>query len=88
MEAVIYLDQENGRLRAPVIKSRQRLQSAPGKLQLPYLSLAGRNDSTSGLNFKSTLTCMSFYRTGSENSPSCKEAWSLCSVCPQSFRNG
>ncbi|XP_036423771.1 securin isoform X2 [Colossoma macropomum] len=32
MDALIYLDQENGRLTAPTIKSRQRLQSAPEQL--------------------------------------------------------
>ncbi|KAL6480147.1 hypothetical protein MHYP_G00111800 [Metynnis hypsauchen] len=32
MEAMIYLDQENGRLTAPPVKSRQRLQSAPEQL--------------------------------------------------------
>lgn len=33
MDAMVYLDQENGTLAAPSIKARQRLQSAPGKLE-------------------------------------------------------
>lgn len=33
MDAMVYLEQENGTLAAPSIKFRQRLQSAPGKLE-------------------------------------------------------
>lgn len=37
MDTMIYLDQENGRLTTPAIKSRQnRLHSAPGQYQYLY----------------------------------------------------
>ncbi|XP_072519984.1 securin isoform X2 [Salminus brasiliensis] len=42
MDAMIYLDQENGRLAAPNLKSRQRLQSAPEQLLKTPLHIKGR----------------------------------------------
>uniref|UniRef100_A0A8B9H234 Securin n=2 Tax=Astyanax mexicanus TaxID=7994 RepID=A0A8B9H234_ASTMX len=42
MDTMIYLDQENGRLTAPNLKSRQRLQSAPEQVLKTPLHLKSR----------------------------------------------
>lgn len=39
MDAMVFLDQENGTLAAPSIKARQRLQSAPGELEQFHTNL-------------------------------------------------
>lgn len=84
MDTKVYLDQENGTLAAPSIKSRQRLQSAPGELDQFYTNWTLMKLAFGQGWFNSLYIFV--YRASPKNSTE-DMAWSACAFRPQSFGN-